>query len=264
MDALSDQAECGAQTVCMHCGDVMVDTTTPQHVDVLIVGAGLSGIGGACHLRQSCPDKSFLLLEARDAFGGTWDVFRFPGIRSDSDLYTYGYNFKPWQGKPIATAPEILHYLNETIEEYGLADRIRYGHRVQRVGWSSQDACWTVQAAYQGATRWFTCHFLWMCPGYYNYEQAYTPAFPGLEHYQGVLVHPQFWPEDLDYRGKTVIVIGSGATAVTLIPAMAEQVEHLTMLQRSPSYIISRENQPPLRKSLNLSQFVEDQNGPSI
>ena len=228
----------------------MVDTTTHQPVDVLSVGAGISGIGGACHLRQRCPDKSFLLLEGRDSFGGTWDLFRFPGIRSDSDLNTYGYQFKPWQGKPIATAPEILHYLDETIEEYGLADRIRYGHRVQRVGWSSQDACWTVQAEFQGETRWFTCHFLWMCQGYYNYEQAYTPAFPGLEHYQGVLVHPQFWPEDLDYRGKTVIVIGSGATAVTLIPAMAEKVAHLTMLQRSPSYIISRENQPPLRKLL--------------
>jgi len=235
----------------MHCGDVMVDTTTHQHVDVLIVGAGISGIGGACHLRQSCPDKSFLLLEGRDSFGGTWDLFRFPGIRSDSDLYTYGYKFKPWQGKPIATAPEILHYLDETIDEYGLADRIRYGHRVQRVGWSSQDACWTVQAAYQGETRWFTCNFLWMCQGYYNYEQAYTPAFPGLDQYQGVFVHPQFWPEDLDYSGKKVIVIGSGATAVTLIPAMAEKVEHLTMLQRSPSYIISRDNQPPLSKLLD-------------
>ncbi len=229
----------------------MVDTTTHQHVDVLIVGAGISGIGGACHLRQSCPDKSFLLLEGRDSFGGTWDLFRFPGIRSDSDLYTYGYKFQPWQGKPIATAPEILHYLDETIDEYGLADRIRYGHRVQRVGWSSQDACWTVQAASQGETRWFTCNFLWMCQGYYNYEQAYTPAFPGLDQYQGVFVHPQFWPEDLDYSGKKGIVIGSGATAVTLIPAMAEKVEHLTMLQRSPSYIISRDNQPPLSKLLD-------------
>lgn len=229
----------------------MVDTMTHQHVDVLIVGAGISGIGGACHLRQRCPDKSFVILEGRDAFGGTWDLFRFPGIRSDSDLYTYGYKFKPWQGKPIATAPEILNYLGETIDEFELADHIRYGHHVQRVEWSSQAACWTVQAEHQGETRRFTCGFLWMCQGYYNYEQGYTPSFPGLDDYKGTFVHPQFWPEKLDYSGKKVVVIGSGATAVTLIPAMAEKVAHLTLLQRSPSYIISRDNKPPLAELLD-------------
>src|SRR5262245_31791129 len=156
----------------------MVDTTTPQHVDVLIVGAGISGIGGACHLRQRCPDKSFLLLEGRDSFGGTWDLFRFPGIRSDSDLYTYGYNFKPWQGKPIATAAEILHYFAEPIAEYGLAERIRYGHRVRRVGWSSPDAWWTVQAAYKGATGWFTCIFCGCARGITTTSRPIPRRFP--------------------------------------------------------------------------------------
>lgn len=236
----------------------MADTTVHQHVDVLIVGAGISGIGGACHLRQNCPDKSFVILEGRDAFGGTWDLFRFPGIRSDSDLYTYGFKFKPWQGKPIATAPEILNYLNETIDEFGIEDRICYGHPVQRVEWSSQDACWTVQADYQGETRRFTCSFLWMCQGYYNYEQAYTPVFPGLDDYQGAFVHPQFWPEDLDYSDKRVIVIGSGATAVTMIPAMADKVAHLTMLQRSPSYIISRDNKSPLSELLDGLELPDE------
>jgi cation diffusion facilitator CzcD-associated flavoprotein CzcO len=231
---------------------------TQQHVDVLIVGAGISGIGGACHLRQSCPDKSFVILEGRDAFGGTWDLFRFPGIRSDSDLYTYGYKFKPWQGKPIATAPEILNYLGATIDAFELEDQIRYRHRVQRVEWSSQSACWTVQVQHQGETHRFTCSFLWMCQGYYNDEQGYTPSFPGLDDYKGILVHPQFWPEALDYSGKQVVVIGSGATAVTLIPAMAEKVAHLTLLQRSPSYIISRDNKSPLAELLGGLELPDD------
>lgn len=231
--------------------DTSTDIMGHQHVDVLIVGAGISGIGGACHLRQSCPDKSFVILEGRESFGGTWDLFRFPGIRSDSDLYTFGYKFKPWQGKPIATGPEILHYLNETIDDFGVADQICYGHHVQRVDWSSQDACWTVQATYQGETRRFSCRFLWMCQGYYSYEQGYTPAFPGLDRYQGDFLHPQTWPEDLDYSGKRVVVIGSGATAVTMLPAMADKAEHLVMLQRSPSYITAMENRSKLGELLD-------------
>ncbi len=230
---------------------ISTDTIAREHVDVLIVGAGISGIGGACHLRQHCPDKSFLILEGRDSFGGTWDLFRFPGIRSDSDLYTYGYNFKPWQGKPIATGPEILNYLSETIEDYGIAGQFRFGHHVQRVEWSSQDACWHVQTTYQGEIRRFSCSFLWMCQGYYNYEQGYTPAFPGLDRYQGAFLHPQNWPEDLDYSGKQIVVIGSGATAVTMLPAMADQAGHLVMLQRSPSYITSRVNKSPLAELLD-------------
>ena len=216
-----------------------------EHVDVLIVGAGVSGIGAACQLQRRCPGKTYQILEARQDFGGTWDLFRFPGIRSDSDLYTYGYEFKPWMGKPIASAEAILEYLDETIEEYGLQPYLHFGYRVTRAQWNSESGCWVVEAerAGDGELRRFSCNFLWMCQGYYNYEQGYAPEFPGQERFRGPFVHPQHWPEDLDYAGKRVVVIGSGATAVTLIPALAEDVEHVVMLQRSPSYVFSRPNQ---------------------
>lgn len=216
---------------------------TSDHVDVLIVGAGLSGIGAGCHLTMQCPEKSFLLLEARDAIGGTWDLFRYPGVRSDSDMYTLGYAFRPWQeARAIASGPSILKYVRETAEAYGVDKKIRFGHRVVHAAWSSDDALWTVEAVRSAdqATVRFTCGFLFMCSGYYDYAEGYTPAFAGVERFGGKIVHPQHWPEDLDYKGKRVIVIGSGATAVTLVPAMARKAEHVVMLQRSPTYIVSR------------------------
>ncbi len=210
-----------------------------EHFDVLIIGVGVSGIGAACQLRRNCPDRRYLILEGRDQLGGTWDLFRFPGIRSDSDLYTYGYEFKPWQGKPIASADAIVEYLEEAIDEYGVRPNIRFGHRVNEARWSSETACWSVETTRtdSGAQSRFTCNFLWMCQGYYNYDQGYAPEFPGQDRFQGHLVHPQHWPGDLDYHGKRVVVIGSGATAVTLVPALAPDVEHVAMLQRSPSYV---------------------------
>jgi cation diffusion facilitator CzcD-associated flavoprotein CzcO len=214
----------------------------PEHVDVLIVGAGLSGVGAGCHLRRNCPDKTFALLEARDSIGGTWDLFRYPGIRSDSDMYTLGYNFKPWaEAKAIADGPSIREYVRETAEEYGVDKRIRTGHRVVRAEWSSEDARWTVEAERMdmGETVQMTCDFLMVCSGYYSYDDPYMPEFKGTERFQGRIVHPQLWTDDVDYAGKRVVVIGSGATAVTLVPAMAEKAEHVTMLQRSPSYIVT-------------------------
>ena len=214
----------------------------PEHVDVLIVGAGLSGVGAGCHLRRNCPDKTFALLEARDSIGGTWDLFRYPGIRSDSDMYTLGYNFKPWaEAKAIADGPSIREYVRETAEEYGVDKRIRTGHRVVRAEWSSEDARWTVEAERtdSGETVQMTCDFLMVCSGYYSYDDPYMPEFKGTERFQGRIVHPQLWTDDVDYAGKRVVVIGSGATAVTLVPAMAEKAEHVTMLQRSPSYIVT-------------------------
>jgi len=213
-----------------------------EHVDVLIVGAGLSGIGAACHLTQRRPGSSFLILEAREASGGTWDLFRYPGIRSDSDMFTLGYRFRPWtEEKSIADGPAILRYVRETAQEFGVDQRIRYGLEVVRAEWSSEDATWTVDAVRteNGETVRFTCGFLWSCSGYYRYDEGYTPDFKGAERFAGELVHPQHWPEDLDYAGKRVVVIGSGATAVTLVPAMAADAEHVTMLQRSPTYIVS-------------------------
>ncbi len=212
-----------------------------QHVDVLIVGAGLSGIGAAHHLQTRCPSRSYAILEARDAIGGTWDLFRYPGIRSDSDMYTLGYSFKPWEdAKAIADGPSILRYIRATAEENGIDARIRYRHRVVRAEWSSADAKWTVHAEHDGAGVAMTCSFLFMCAGYYRYSDGYTPEFAGLDRFGGTLVHPQHWPEGLDYSGKRVVVIGSGATAVTLVPAMTEKAAHVTMLQRSPSYVVSR------------------------
>ena len=261
-----------------------------EHVDVIIVGAGLSGVGAAHHLQRRCPERSYLILEARGAMGGTWDLFRYPGVRSDSDMYTLGYRFRPWNDpKAIADGPSILEYIRETAKEYDLDKEIRYNHRVRRAEWSSQHSRWTVEvetgvssphgskgslSRYESENTGsdshtqaetptvvsvplgnettshspgaadpemirFTCSFLYLCTGYYDYSAGYTPDWPGFDKYRGVVVHPQKWPEDLDYTGKRVIVIGSGATAVTLVPAMSERAAQVTMLQRSPTYVVS-------------------------
>jgi monooxygenase len=213
-----------------------------NHVDVLIVGAGLSGIGAAYHLQTKLPGKTYAILEGRDAIGGTWDLFRYPGIRSDSDLHTLGYGFKPWTGEQsIADGPAILDYVRETALENGIDRHIRFGHRVVRAEWSSADARWTVEATRGdgGEAVAFTCGFLFSAGGYYRYDEAFTPHFEGRERFQGQIVHPQHWPEDLDYAGKRVVVVGSGATAVTLVPALARDAAQVTMLQRSPTYIVS-------------------------
>src|SRR5918992_4958008 len=213
-----------------------------EHVDVLIVGAGLSGIGAAWHLQDRCPGKTYAILEMRDGSGGTWDLFRYPGVRSDSDMQTLGYRFKPWTGeKALADGPSILRYVRETAAEAGIDERIRYGHRVVRAEWSTPDSRWTVHA--EGREP-LTCRFLLMCSGYYRYDEGYTPPFEG--DFGGPVVHPQFLPEDLDYAGKRVGVIGSGATAVTLVPAMADDAAHVTMLQRSPSYVVTLPAQDPI------------------
>lgn len=213
-----------------------------EHFDVLIVGAGISGIGAGCHLQKRCPGRSYAILEGRADIGGTWDLFRYPGIRSDSDMYTLGYSFRPWtQAKAIANGPAILEYLRDTAKSYGIDKRIRFGHRVKQAAWSSQDARWTVEVE-RGPQREpvrFTCNFLFMCSGYYNYAEGYTPQFPGAESFAGRIVHPQKWTQDIDYAGKRVVVIGSGATAVTIVPEMAKTAARVTMLQRSPTYVIS-------------------------
>jgi cation diffusion facilitator CzcD-associated flavoprotein CzcO len=212
-----------------------------EHVEVVVVGAGISGIGAGYHLQTMCPDRSYVILEGRDDIGGTWDLFRYPGVRSDSDMHTLGYRFKPWTAaKAIADGPSILAYLRETVAEYGIDRHIRFGHRVRRAEWSSDDATWTVEATHDGEPVTFTCNYLFMCSGYYSYTQPYDAEIPGVGRFQGQLVHPQFWPEDLDYAGKRVVVIGSGATAMTLVPAMAADAGHVTMLQRSPTYVVSR------------------------
>ena len=220
-----------------------------EHVDVLIVGAGLSGVGAGCHLETRCPGKSYAILEARDSIGGTWDLFRDPGVRSDSDMYTLGYSFRPWkEAKAIADGPAILTYVKETASDYGVEGKIRTGHRVVRAEWSSAEARWTVEAERTdtGETVRLTCGFLFMCTGYYRYDAGYTPEFPGRERFAGQVMHPQFWTDNVDYAGKRVVVIGSGATAVTLVPAMAETAEHVTMLQRSPSYVVSLPAEDPI------------------
>jgi cation diffusion facilitator CzcD-associated flavoprotein CzcO len=222
-----------------------------EHFDVLIVGAGLSGIAAGYHLQAKCPGKSYVILEARDAIGGTWDLFRYPGIRSDSDMYTLGYNFKPWrEAKAIADGPSILNYVRETAQENGIDRNIRFHHRVMRAEWSSHDAHWTIEAERGTKTVRFSCGFLFMCSGYYDYAGGYTPEFAGTENFAGEVVHPQHWPEDLDYAGKRVVVIGSGATAVTLVPAMAEKAAHVTMLQRSPTYVVSRPSEDSIANRL--------------
>jgi cation diffusion facilitator CzcD-associated flavoprotein CzcO len=226
-----------------------------EHFDVLIVGAGLSGVGAACYLRQKHPRKKFAILEGRGAMGGTWDLFRYPGVRSDSDMYTLGYRFRPWQDpKAIAGGPAILNYIRETAAEFDVDKEIRYGHRVRHASWSSANTRWMVEAELQPEAKCetqseiraektvvnFTCNFLYLCTGYYDYDSGYTPDWPDVDRFSGQIVHPQKWPEDLDYQGKRVVVIGSGATAVTLVPAMAELAAHVTMLQRSPTYVVSR------------------------
>jgi cation diffusion facilitator CzcD-associated flavoprotein CzcO len=236
---------------------------SPEHFDVLIVGAGLSGICAGYHLQHKCPTKSFAILEGRETIGGTWDLFRYPGVRSDSDMFTLGYSFKPWtEAKAIADGPHILNYVRQTAQENGIDGKIRFRHRVKRAFWSTQNARWTVEAeraADDGTTETmaFTCNFLFMCAGYYRYEEGYTPEFAGRADFKGTIVHPQKWPENLDYAGKRVVVIGSGATAVTLVPEMAKTADHVTMLQRSPTYVVSRPARDPfadrLRRKLPIA-----------
>ncbi len=222
-----------------------------EHFDVLIIGAGLSGIGAGAHLKMECPTKSFAILEGRAALGGTWDLFRYPGVRSDSDMFTLGYRFRPWSDpKAIADGPAILKYIRETAKEFGLDEKIRYNHRVQNASWSSDEARWTVEAEMGNSTVRLTCNFLYLCTGYYDYENGYTPEWSGMNRFQGRIVHPQKWTDDIDYTGKRVVVIGSGATAVTLVPAMAERAAHVKMLQRSPTYIVSRPAQDKIANFL--------------
>jgi monooxygenase len=226
---------------------------TQEHFDVIVVGGGLSGIDAAYHVQTCCRGKSYVILEGRDAIGGTWDLFRYPGIRSDSDMYTMGYSFRPWKSNTaIADGETIRNYIRETAATYDIDRKIRFRHRVKSASWSSADALWTLEAE-RGPEREpvrFTCNFLFTCAGYYNYAEGYTPEFAGVETFRGRVVHPQNWPEALDYAGKRVVVIGSGATAVTIIPAIAETAAHVTMLQRSPSYIVSLPSEDALAKWL--------------
>ncbi|WP_428491802.1 flavin-containing monooxygenase [Rhodopila sp.] len=223
-----------------------------EHFDILIVGAGISGVGAAYHLTRQCPAKSFVVLEALDNFGGTWWTHRYPGIRSDSDLHTFGYRFKPWTSAPIATAAEIRAYMGEVIQENDLARHIRYRHKITTANWSSQDNLWTLEATTtdSGQVVRFTTNFLWMCQGYYRHSVGYTPEWPGMADFRGRIVHPQTWPDDLDYRSKQVVVIGSGATAATLVPAIADDCAHVTMLQRSPTYFRTGRNAIALAEEL--------------
>lgn len=217
--------------------------TEENNFDVIVVGAGISGIGSAYRLQKECPDLSFAVLEGRPNLGGTWDLFRYPGIRSDSDMHTLGFSFKPWKAaKSIADGPAILDYLEETVDEFGIKEKIKFNHHVSAAEWSSREDQWTLKASNNstGEAIEYTCNFLLMCSGYYSYKSGYTPSFEGLESYSGQVVHPQEWPEDIDYADKRVVVIGSGATAVTLVPAMAETAEHVVMLQRSPTYVVAR------------------------
>lgn len=225
----------------------------PEHFDVLIVGAGLSGIGAAYHIQNRLPGKTYAILEARNAIGGTWDLFRYPGIRSDSDMYTLGYSFKPWPGaKAIADGPSIREYVRQTAAENSIDSHIRFHHRVTSAAWSSNGGRWTVTAERTDTreTVSFTANFLMMCSGYYSYEAGYTPEFSGREKFKGRIIHPQLWPEDLDYAGKRVVVIGSGATAVTIVPEMAKTAGHVTMLQRSPTYVVSRPSEDKIALGL--------------
>ena len=224
-----------------------------EHFDVLIVGAGLSGVGGGCHLELNCPGQTYAILEMRESMGGTWDLFRYPGIRSDSDMYTLGFRFRPWtNAKAIADGPSILQYVKDTAREFGVDKHIRYQHKAVHASWSSKDSKWTLDVE-RGPNKQrvkYTCNFLYMCPGYYDYEQGYMPDFPGAGDFEGRLVHPQKWTPDIDYKGKKVVVIGSGATAVTLVPELAKEAAHVTMLQRSPTYIVSLPSEDKLANFL--------------
>ncbi|HEY3800332.1 MAG TPA: NAD(P)/FAD-dependent oxidoreductase [Caulobacteraceae bacterium] len=230
-----------------------------EHFDVLIVGAGISGVGSAYHLQQQSPGKTFVLLDALDDFGGTWRTHTYPGVRSDSDLYTFGYRFKPWVGTPIATGGEILKYVGEVIEENDIARHIRYRHKITAARWSSETNLWTIEAERTDTNERvrFTANFLWMCQGYYGHAEGYTPDWPGLADFKGQLVHPQHWPRDLDYKGKRVVVIGSGATAATLIPSIADDVAHVTMLQRSPTYMAAGRNVDDMADQLRALEIDE-------
>ena len=241
---------------------------TSEHVDVVVVGAGLSGIGAGYHLQTMSPDRSYVILEGRDGLGGTWDLFKYPGIRSDSDMHTLGFSFKPWtEAKSIADGPSILQYLKQTVAQFGIDKNIRYGQLVTKAEWSTDDAQWTVTSTNKatGASNTITCSFLFMCSGYYSYKKGHTPEFAGRERFKGTVVHPQDWPTDLDYAGKRVVVIGSGATAVTIVPSMADKAAHVTMLQRSPTYMVSRPDHDvmanrmrkvlPPKMAYNLTRF---------
>ncbi len=230
-----------------------------EHFDVAIVGAGISGVGGAYHLRHQRPDTSFVVLEEQESFGGTWITHKYPGIRSDSDLYTFGYRFKPWVGKPIASAAEILSYMGEVIDENDLARHIRYRHKIFNASWSSAEKRWTLEGTNGNGERFrLTANFLWMCQGYYRHSQGYTPDWPDMDKFKGQIVHPQNWPTDLDYKNKNVIVIGSGATAATLVPNIADECKHVTLLQRSPTYFIPARNAQVLADELRTLQIDEN------
>jgi cation diffusion facilitator CzcD-associated flavoprotein CzcO len=231
-----------------------------EHFDVLIVGAGVSGVGSAYHLGVQCPERSYVVLEAYETFGGTWHMHRYPGVRSDSDLYTFGYRFKPWTSAPIASASEIKKYMAEVIEENGLDEHIRYQHRITHAFWSSLENRWTVDVTRgdTGETFQMTANFLWMCQGYYKHSEGYTPEWPNMGAYKGRVVHPQTWPEDLDYKGKKVLVIGSGATAATVVPAIAQDVDHVTVLQRSPTYFATGRNANDLADQLRQLEINEE------
>ncbi len=231
-----------------------------EHFDVLIVGAGISGIGSAYHLIEQSPDKSFVVLEAYESFGGTWHMHTYPGVRSDSDLYTFGYRFKPWTGAPIASSAEIKKYMSEVIADNGIDKHIRYQHRITHASWSSLENRWTVDVLRgdTGETFQMTANFLWMCQGYYKHSEGYTPEWPGMKSYKGRLVHPQTWPSDLDYAGKKILVIGSGATAATIVPAMAKDAEHVTVLQRSPTYFVTGRNANELADTLRQLEVKEE------
>ena len=236
-----------------------MEATEMNHFDVLVVGAGISGVGAAYHLRDQCPDKSFVVLEGMEDFGGTWRMHKYPGIRSDSDLYTFGYRFKPWTGAPIASGEEILTYMGEVIEDNDLGRHIRYGHKISAASWSSDENLWTIEATRTdtGEGLRFTANFLWMCQGYYEHAKGYTPDWEGVEDFEGEIVHSQTWPEDLDYKGKRVVVIGSGATAATLVPAIAGDTEHVTVLQRSPTYFMPARNENELADMLRELEIDE-------
>jgi cation diffusion facilitator CzcD-associated flavoprotein CzcO len=230
-----------------------------EHFDVLIVGAGISGIGGAYHLQQQCPGTSFVILDALDTFGGTWVTHKYPGIRSDSDLYTFGYRFKPWTSAPIATAGEILSYMGAVIEENDITRHIRYKHKISTASWSTHNKRWTIEATNTGTgeTFTFTANFLYMCQGYYRHDKGYTPHWDGMETFKGQIVHPQTWPQDLDCTGKKIVCIGSGATAATLVPAVAEKCAHVTLLQRSPTYFVTGRNENELANLLRQLDIDE-------